>query len=547
MSTLDCEFLVVGSGASAVHAALPLAQAGRNVLICDLGKTPENAETTTPPLPEVDWLSLRQKNTEQHRFFLGDEFEGVPLGPVRVGAQLTPQRQYLMRQAETVFPIDSGGFAAMQALAQGGLGVAWGASSMPFSNDDLESWPLDRAALQPYYNAVAKEIGVCGPQSDDLSPLLGPLEPLQPPPRADSNAEFLLGRYNRRRQSFLDRGFALGQARLAMLTDSLPTEGRKAVSFYDTEFWADPDRAVYRPQFTLEKLQQHPNVLYKAGVIVQSFQENGSTESVEITARESTTGEVVQFTCKKLLLAAGTLNTTRIALRSLAQYHTPVPLLSNPYTYYPSLNVWRLGRLTRNRRHSLTQLTGLYDPDGTGRHLLQPQFYSYRSLMLFKLLKESPLPFKESLRILRALQDYFVIIGVFHPDEPGSTKTLHLLPAENPANDWLRINYKRTAVELNEQHRREKSLCKIFQELGAYPMKRVLPGEGASIHYAGTLPASAKDHPLTTTPTGQLRGTKSVYCVDGSTFPTLPAKGLTLTLMANARRIAEGLLGGKGL
>jgi len=48
--------------------------------------------------------------------------------------------------------------------------------------------------------------------------------------------------------------------------------------------------------------------------------------------------------------------------------------------------------------------------------------------------------------------------------------------------------------------------------------------------------------PLTTKLSGLLRATKMVYIADGSTFAYLPAKGLTLTLMANANRIGENIL-----
>jgi choline dehydrogenase-like flavoprotein len=64
------------------------------------------------------------------------------------------------------------------------------------------------------------------------------------------------------------------------------------------------------------------------------------------------------------------------------------------------------------------------------------------------------------------------------------------------------------------------------------------PLHGASIHYAGTLPYSAEDRPLTTTPDGMLRNAPNVYVADGSSWRFMPAKGLTLTLMANARRVA---------
>jgi choline dehydrogenase-like flavoprotein len=72
-------------------------------------------------------------------------------------------------------------------------------------------------------------------------------------------------------------------------------------------------------------------------------------------------------------------------------------------------------------------------------------------------------------------------------------------------------------------------------------MTRVLP-KGFSVHYAGTLPMTAADRPLTTTREGRVRGFTNLYVVDGATFPALPAKNLTLTLMANAIRVAEAVL-----
>ena len=43
---------------------------------------------------------------------------------------------------------------------------------------------------------------------------------------------------------------------------------------------------------------------------------------------------------------------------------------------------------------------------------------------------------------------------------------------------------------------------------------------------------------LTTTSSGRMRAFENLWLADGSTFPFLPAKNLTFTLMANASRIA---------
>jgi len=53
---------------------------------------------------------------------------------------------------------------------------------------------------------------------------------------------------------------------------------------------------------------------------------------------------------------------------------------------------------------------------------------------------------------------------------------------------------------------------------------------------------SAQDGRLTVTPDCLLRGARGVYLADGSVLPRLPAKPLTLTLMANADRVGRIVL-----
>ena len=49
--------------------------------------------------------------------------------------------------------------------------------------------------------------------------------------------------------------------------------------------------------------------------------------------------------------------------------------------------------------------------------------------------------------------------------------------------------------------------------------------------------------PFETAPDGLLHGTARVYAADGAAFTALSAKNLSLTIMANAMRVAERLGG----
>ncbi len=62
---------------------------------------------------------------------------------------------------------------------------------------------------------------------------------------------------------------------------------------------------------------------------------------------------------------------------------------------------------------------------------------------------------------------------------------------------------------------------------------------GSSVHYAGTLPMSRARGEHTVSETTQSHEVANLYVVDGATYPFLPAKNITFTLMANAVRVAE--------
>jgi choline dehydrogenase-like flavoprotein len=419
----------------------------------------------------------------------------------------------------------------MQSFARGGLAAGWGAAVPPYSDADLHGWPLTRQDLQPHYDAVTRRIGISGTESDDLAGYFGPSPGLLPPARLDSNGEWILATYQRRARFFHSRGLYAGRPRLAIATKRYRHRG--PLAYHDMEFWADADRAVYRPGYTLSELQRAANLRYESGVVIDSFAETNG--GVRLSGRRIGGGEF-SIDGAHVILAAGTLQSTRIVLKSVAQQQNSVPLLSNPYSYFPCLLWTRIGQPTLDRRHSLTQAMMYFDPHHRPANAIQVQFYSYRSLLQFKLLKESPYGIGPTTQLLRHLLPMMVIAGVHHADYPTAHKRAFL-----SGNGGLRIEYQPSLSERRRRTKIENDLGLLFYRMGLYPLRRIDPGHGSSIHYAGTLPMSTSGAPLTTSPDGRLADHPRIRLADGSAFPTLPAKGLTFTLMANANRVGSAL------
>ena len=121
-----------------------------------------------------------------------------------------------------------------------------------------------------------------------------------------------------------------------------------------------------------------------------------------------------------------------------------------------------------------------------------------------------------------------VVMGVlqlFYSDAPGPAGHLSLAPDGN-----LNVH-----CEQRRYGAVERLLIKSFCALGfwSFPFLVRYGEPGGSFHYAGTLPMSHREttRGLATDPMGRLQRARMVFAIDASTFPLLPAKNLSLTIM----------------
>lgn len=524
------DVIIVGSGPGGVNVAYPLCEAGLNVAMLDFGNTDKKYRQL---VPAWDFTHIRLHDDQQHRYLLGDDYEGIILGNIRVGTKLTPPRLHIVADAATLMPVDSDNFVANESLAMGGLADGWGAGVLPFREDDFNDMPITYADLETHYRTVAERIGVSGGE-DDLHSVFGDFGDIMPPLDIDSNAETIMNRYNRQRKYFNDSRFFMGRSPLAVC--SRPHRGRGPHQYHDMDYWADTDDSVYRPRYTLDELSRFDNFSYINNRLVISFKERNDS-IVEVIARVKDVSETKRYLARTLIMSAGTIGSARIVLRSLERYNVPIPILTNPYTYIPSINFNMLSRATKDRRSSYAQLSALYFPDSSSRWPVLSSFFSYRSLLTFKLLKETPLPQREGLSIMRSLMSLFSIITVFHRDCPSSSKHCILRKSSGNDSDRMEINYKSSEEELGVIKADEKAIKHFYRKLGCWPLKAIRRAPGSSMHYSGTIPMSKEEKELTCNAEGRLFGTRSVYIADGSVISPLPSLLPTFTIMAIADRV----------
>jgi hypothetical protein len=516
------DYIVVGSGCTGVHAAQTLIENEKEVLMLDVG----NEDDSNIKFPNKSFFEIRENETNQSNLFLGKNYEGIPWGPIKPGHHLTPGRKYITKDTDKYLKYNSKDYELFESLAKGGLGCAWGAGSYTFDKDELEKCNLDPKEMDEAYATIFSRIGITKGNNQNNYKEEQPL-------KADKSMQIVMDRYKQTKEKFKNNNLVLRRTPLAVITSD--KEDRKKYQYRDMDFWHDNDKSVYRPWITLSKLLKSSLFNYKSSSLVMVYKELENKIEVEVLNTKSQKTEI--FYCKKIMLGASVFGTTRIVLRSYKMFNHKINYLCNTYFYIPCVNFKMLGKVNSKNKISLSQLT-LYIKN---KHNIEvANFFTYRSLLLFKLIKESPLSLKISRLLFKFLEPSLVIVG-YHIPKSKSKKEYLVLEKNNET--VLKDQLKLFSEEDKKEEIHEKSLVsklKInLRKLGCYPLKIIKTPKGSSIHYAGTFPYSKTNKPFTTSLKGELSATKNVYIIDASSFAFLPAKGITLTAMANAHRVAS--------
>jgi hypothetical protein len=295
-------------------------------------------------------------------------------------------------------------------------------------------------------------------------------------------------------------------------------------------------------------LQQRPGFRYLAGLEAISFEVADNGRATTLAARRIETGETQRFPVDELALAAGTLPTAAIVLRSIAartgERVRLTGLMDNRQVLVPFLNIGMLGR--RYEPHSYQyHLLGLGLEADDPREYVHGQITTLKTALLHPVIQQLPFDARTALIVARATHSALGVVNVNLHDSRRDGNWVELEPAAGLPDARLRVRYMPDAGEPSRLASALGRVRGVLRALGCVVppgMQHVRP-MGASVHYAGLFPmTSASSHQWTTDDRGRLRAFPNVMLVDGSTFPFLPAKNLTFTLMANASRMAAEAL-----
>jgi hypothetical protein len=414
----------------------------------------------------------------------------------------------------------------------------WTGGCYPLNAGEIEDFPFPHRDLAPHYAEVARRIGITG-EDDDLARFMPVHDHLLPPLTLDRHSQTLMQSYGRVRERLNRTGAYIGRTRVA--TISRPLGSRQACDYLGRCLWGCPRGALYTPSQTLYECQTYPGFEYIPGVDVSHLRIGSNHRVRAVVGRLLETGAEQEFPVERVALAAGALSSTRIFLTSIfrntGQRVRLRGLMDNRQILVPFVNLRMLGQQFSPDTYQY-HLLGMGLEYDSPRDYVHGQITTLKTALVHPLVQRLPLDLATSTYMFRAIHAALGLVNVNLRDTRRDGSYVEL---SADARLCLRIHYAPDEGEparIKDALRRVKSALLSLRCVVPPGMVHTRP-MGASVHYAGTLPMTRAAAPFTTTEHCQSRDFENLFLVDGATFPFLPAKNITFTLMANAVRVAE--------
>jgi choline dehydrogenase-like flavoprotein len=457
-----------------------------------------------------------------------------------VALKLSYGSDFAYREAEEQLGLHYSGVGLRPSLAQGGLSNVWGAAMMPFTARDMRDWPFGPETLAPHYASVLQLTGISASHDaleKDFPLYTDSLTSLKP----SSQARLVFETMERNRDRLERDGIHFGHSRLAVRGND--NVGQGGCIYCRLCMYGCPYGFIYNSSDTLEQLGRETRFSYQPGIIVQSVSE--TNQGVRVSGFHRLTRQSVTFECDRLFLAAGAIPTTRILLNSLAAYDHEVALKDSQYFLIPFMLLKRPHGARKESLHSLSQLFLEIFDGGKSTPVAHVQLYSNNDLInetvenVFRFLRKPLAP------VVHALQDRLLVAQGFLHSEFSSQISVRL--KQEKGSERLDLSAELNPAARVEVRRIVSKLLRQSRRIGAVPLSPMLKlGEpGRSFHSGGSFPMVREPRGYQTDIQGRPAGWKRVHAVDATVFPSIPATTITLSVMANAYRIASEAVKGE--
>jgi choline dehydrogenase-like flavoprotein len=508
--------LIIGSGPAAAAAILALADdPAQRITVVDIGER----------LGEDTAAAVRRMSTSEPAQWLPADLDAVAAQPVALAGSALPEKRaygsnhmFIDRGQKRGLTMPERGNHAAVSGAAGGFSTVWGAQIMPFSRATFDRWPFGWDDIESHYKAVLDEVPLAAEEDDyaEEFPLLAARAPLPP---VSGRTAAVLERYQRHRAAIRGKGVVVGKARLALAADSCVRCGLCMTGC--------PYSLIYSARDTVDRFVAAGRVRRISPMLVTRVdQPIGARPSVQ--GIDLATGRATRLDADRVFVGAGGLGSTRIALNSLSAPPKQVSLQESVQFLVPFVSRRTTGDPRGRRDFTLNQFNLLLKYDDEAYTTSQVHCYPYNPAIADALPNWLPRSWAGA-ALGRVTAGLGYLPSWRSPQMRVDVRARH----ENALPDI------EVRVVSDEQPAMLRSvlgrLTTLGPKLDLYPVLPLvkLAGPGKSYHFGATFPHGEGSDVL-----GRIGAFRNVHLIDGAVLPSVPSTTFTLTVMANAHRIA---------
>ncbi len=399
---------------------------------------------------------------------------------------------------------------------KGGLALGWGGSVLPISNEDLKNWPIDLIELEKYYKEILKEYGLLAKndlleKSFKIYTKNNKTETLH----LSQGIKKLLKEFSKKEKKFLKNNIYFGQSRI--LIDKNNKKPNEPMSVEEA----------------INDLIKENKIDYKSGCYLDHYQELDDKVILNLVNEY---GEKEKISCDKVFIGAGSVNSTRIYLKSHKIFSKTIKLLATENYFLPILSLKKYPPFNKNK------FPGIFI-DFIDKNISNNWIHCQVSTLNLKMFYAAGInipKFKVIQSLFRQVISLFYVVQIGLNSNDSNYYELNL--EEKGKLNFKFIEPKYTATKRRKLSRKMFKLFLSFNLLLLTPLQFF--GKNFKSYYVGgTLPLKKTPTKILETDIlGRPINLKNVHFIDSSVFPDLPSTTFAFTIMANSARIADNSL-----
>jgi choline dehydrogenase-like flavoprotein len=501
------DIVIIGSGAGGGTLAHALASTGKKILILERG----------------DFLPREKENWEPKAVFLKNRYHTTEKWQDKEGAPFTPGMNYYV----------------------GGNTKVYGAALLRLRENDFKevkhyggispAWPLSYQDFQPYYLQAEKLYSVHGLRGED---------PVEPPESAPyffppiSHEPYI--------QSFHDKlkekGLHPFHLPLGLMLDEKNPEKSRCIRCDTCDGFPCLVQAKADAHVTcIEPALSHSNVTLMTNTEALRLIPDATGERISFVEVKQA-GQGKRIEADLFICSCGAINSAALMLRSRDKTHpnglgNNNDLVGRHYMFHHNSVMIAISKTKNPTRYEKTLAINdfYYKADDSSLPLGHIQLLG--NVKPEMLAAEAPVYAPGF--ALDFLADHAVGWWLTTEDLPDPNNRVRLTP-----HDQIVIEY--TPNNLTAHQKLLEKLKKLLNHLGPYShlfpssvyLSQQIPIAGCA-HQAGTLCFGKDPQTSVLDLNCKMHGLKNLYVVDSSFFPSIGAVNPTLTIIANALRVAE--------